>query len=120
MKPIGSILKNACPDCEADMILRNSKYGLFYGCINFPECTSAHGAHKDTGEPLGIPADKKTKEWRMKAHEAFDQLWKKYGYKRKESYKLLQTTMGMTSEQAHIGRFDIEQCKKLIQKLEGI
>jgi ssDNA-binding Zn-finger/Zn-ribbon topoisomerase 1 len=27
-----------CPKCRTKMILRSSKYGLFYGCSNFPRC----------------------------------------------------------------------------------
>ncbi len=114
MKHIGFSLKKACPECGCDMILRNSKYGLFYGCINYPECDATHGAHKDSGEPLGIPADKETRKMRMKAHGDFDNLWQKYGYKRQESYKLLQNIMGLNKDQAHIGRFNISQCKLLM------
>ncbi len=122
MKPIGTLLKNACPECKSDMILRNSKYGLFYGCVNYPKCQSTHGAHntgKLQGEPLGIPADKETKEWRIKAHNVFDKLWKKNGLKRTEAYSLLQMIMGMEPEDAHIGKFNIRQCKKVIKLLEA-
>ena len=107
-----------CPECNSEMVLRNSKYGLFYGCSRYPECKGAHGAHQSSGKPLGIPADKETKTWRMKAHDAFDKLWKKYGYKRKDSYKLLQTIMGLNEKEAHIGRFDKKQCQFLIAKTE--
>ncbi len=27
-----------CPKCEAKLVLRNSKYGDFYGCSNYPKC----------------------------------------------------------------------------------
>lgn len=27
-----------CPICGGELILRNGKYGPFYGCSNFPEC----------------------------------------------------------------------------------
>lgn len=110
-----------CPICKDLMVLRrtdrftysNGDSRLFYGCRNFPECKSTHGAHPD-GKPLGIPADRETKRWRMKAHESFDKLWKSHGLTRGESYKVLQKMMGMTEGEAHIGRFNIEQCKRLI------
>lgn len=110
--------KLICPECGDLMELRNSKYGLFYGCVRYPECTGTHGAHNNSGEPLGIPANKETKEWRIRAHAAFDKVWKKYGYTRPESYRLLQTVMGMTAGEAHIGRFDKGQCQRLIRKIE--
>lgn len=27
-----------CPKCGAEMVLRNSKHGVFYGCRSFPKC----------------------------------------------------------------------------------
>ena len=27
-----------CPYCKADLVLRNGKYGAFYGCSNYPKC----------------------------------------------------------------------------------
>lgn len=27
-----------CPDCGAEMVKRNSRYGEFYGCSNYPTC----------------------------------------------------------------------------------
>ena len=103
-----------CPECGALMILKNSKHGLFWGCSNFPQCKAAHGAHPD-GTPLGIPADKATKQARIKAHTAFDGLWKRQGMKRKRAYRWLQERMGLGEEDCHIGRFNTEQCNRVIE-----
>lgn len=27
-----------CPKCEGDLVVRNGKYGKFYGCSNYPKC----------------------------------------------------------------------------------
>lgn len=27
-----------CPYCKTDLVLRNGKYGAFYGCSNYPKC----------------------------------------------------------------------------------
>lgn len=110
-----------CPLCRNLMVLRRTdkfRYGsgrsrLFWGCIRFPDCNSTHGAHPN-GKPLGIPADAETKQSRMKAHEAFDKLWTEHGLSRRESYTVLQKMMGMSADEAHIGRFDIAQCQRLI------
>ncbi len=112
-------LKGECPECiGGDLILRDSKYGLFYGCEHFPACRGKHGAHKETGEPFGKPADKETREWRIRAHSSFDKLWKSGKVKRKKAYSILSELMGMKEGKAHIGSFNIEQCKKLIKKLK--
>jgi hypothetical protein len=98
------------------MVLRHTskfpKHPLFYGCSTWPTCTATHGAHAD-GTPLGIPADKVTKAARIKAHDAFDKLWQGGQMRRVEAYTWMQRVMGMTKEQAHIGRFTKAECEKL-------
>lgn len=32
--------EKVCSKCGADMVLRNSKHGVFYGCSRFPKCTN--------------------------------------------------------------------------------
>ena len=31
-----------CPRCGGDLIVRNGKYGAFYGCSNYPKCRFTH------------------------------------------------------------------------------
>jgi len=95
------------------MILRPSRYGKFYGCERFPDCDAAHGAHED-GRPLGVPANHETKQARIRAHAAFDTLWKSGLMGRNAAYRWMQSTLGMTPDEAHIGRFDIATCDRLI------
>ena len=116
-----------CGECGASMVLRTttkmlSKEGLplkFYGCSRYPECHGTHSAHQSSGKPMGIPANKETKEWRQKAHALFDPYVAKWFSNRREGYKFLKNIMGLLPEDAHISRFDIEQCKKLILLLEA-
>jgi len=119
--PYGSILKNACPDCGQDMILKKSKYGPFYGCAKFPSCRAAHGAHSD-GRPLGIPANKATKRARIAAHKTFDMLWDGDNplMGRKDAYRWMQNAMDLSKEDAHIGRFSEEQCEQLKHKVMNL
>jgi hypothetical protein len=104
-----------CPECGAPMRLKPSKFGLFYGCSKWVEtkCPGAHGAHKD-GTPLGVPADKATKEVRQVTHHVFDHLWKTSLMSRGAAYRWMQGAMGMSAAEAHIGRFSREECKKLL------
>lgn len=108
-----------CPKCGSNMILRNSRFGLFWGCSQFSMtgCDATHGAHPD-GRPLGIPADARTSKARIEAHAVFDQLWKDGPLTRSGAYRWLQTAMGLSDEEAHIGRFTYEQCEQLKEKVE--
>jgi len=33
----------SCPDCGCELVVRNSKYGEFVGCSNYPKCTYIKG-----------------------------------------------------------------------------
>lgn len=76
-----------------------------------------YGAHRDTGEPLGTPADGPTKLARMAAHASFDRLWQGGRAHRKmnryKAYGWMAKAMGLSTEEAHIGRFSAEQCQLL-------
>lgn len=107
-----------CGECGSRMLLKSGEYGLFYSCIRYPACRGVHSAHQNSGKPMGIPANRETIEWRKKAHAVFDPYVKKWFTNRREGYKFLQTTMGMTPSEAHISKFNIEQCQKLIGIIE--
>ena len=102
-----------CGDCGAPMEIRPSKFGCFYGCTGYPACKGTHGAHPD-GSPLGIPADKATREARVRAHFVFDQLWKSKRMSRRDAYQWMRTFLNLSHRTAHIGQLSAEQCDKLI------
>lgn len=106
-----------CGECQSPMILRESRYGKFWGCSQYPECKGTHGAHQADGRPLGIPADKETKEARIKAHAAFDELWKGRQMTRTAAYQWMGEAMALEPANRHIGRFTKEQCARLIALL---
>jgi hypothetical protein len=98
------------------MVLRNrrSDGGPFYGCSRYPACSGTHGAHAD-GTPLGVPGDAATKRARREAHAAFDRLWHGGPFTRRRAYAWLAQVMGITSKQAHIGRFTRLQCREVVR-----
>lgn len=107
-----------CPECEGRLVLLLSKYGFFYGCINYPYCRATHEAHRN-GKPMGEPADKTTRYWRVKAHRVFDQLYQGSNplMTRDEAYAYLERLMKLPEEKAHISNFDVAQCQDLIDLL---
>jgi len=108
-----------CPECGERMVLRSSKFGLFYGCSRYPKCRAAHGANAD-GSPLGVPADAETRAVRHAAHEALDAIWglvlrgNGRASARREAYRWLRHTMGMRAENCHIASFDKETCERVV------
>ena len=102
-----------CPECDGVLVLKDSRFGKFYGCMNWPKCDVTHGAHDD-GTPLGIPANKATREARMRAHEEFDTLWKGHRMTRGRAYEWMRQVMSLSEDEAHIGKLDQSQCEELI------
>jgi len=107
-----------CPDCGAPMELRKSKFGLFYGCATFPACRGTHGAKPD-GSPLGIPADKETRQARIAAHHAFDRLWTEHGWTRGQAYAWLADLLALPPEEAHIAMLNKAMCMRVIDQVFG-
>lgn len=96
-----------CPECGSQMKLKNSKYGLFFGCVTYPKCKSTHGAHPD-GRSLGVPANKETKLLRSKIHRLCENLWGSWGSKecnRKGMYAWLRNN----APKPHIGEMNKEE-----------
>jgi hypothetical protein len=74
---------------------------------------------KKNGEPRGYPADKETRRWRVKAHKAFDRLWKDGGMTRISAYTWLAGRMGLKKHECHIAMLDKDQCKAAIDIIKG-
>lgn len=115
--------KVPCPDCGALMALRASKQTkifsedrsrLFYGCTKFPNCMGTVSADDD-GKPQGVPATLGTKKARIRAHMAFDKLWKKPDGRmsRDEAYGWMKERLGFE----HIAEIDEAQCEELLAAL---
>lgn len=140
----GEVEGMECPEdgCDGSLELRESKHGLFYGCTEWPDCDATHGAHPD-GRPLGVPADKPTKRARMRAHEAFDPLWRNapqhYDIRdevgtpehgeavrkiqkvaRVRCYRWLAHRLRMDVDECHIGMFDAFTCELVVKVCRGV
>lgn len=96
------------------VLRRHAEFGPFWGCSRYPACRGIHGAHSD-GRPKGIPANKETRQERIRAHEAFDVLWRNGYLARGAAYKWLQEALGLErEEECHIGRFDLATCRRVV------
>lgn len=129
--------KLKCPYCNSDAELTSSTkiYGKDYGyawiCKNFPKCDSYVGCHKGTKKSLGRLANKELRRWKNKAHIYFDRLWiykiwklnqEREGYHplRKKSvrfsaYSWLAKELKIDINDCHIGMFDTDMCKKVVE-----
>lgn len=113
-----------CPYCHKEAVfadgrkiyphrpdLHDKKY---YLCS---PCNAYVGCHPSTDKPLGRLANKELREAKMKAHSIFDPLWKSKTMKRSHAYEMLAEKLGITKNQCHIGMFDVDTCKRVVEVL---
>lgn len=115
-----------CPYCKSTVVLKSSleiyrnDYGYVYVCSKYPDCNSYVGTHKHSLKPLGRLANKELRALKIEAHKYFDTIWRyrrNQGFRKARSngYKWLSEQLGLTIEDTHIGLFDIETTKKVIE-----
>lgn len=105
-----------CPDCGRYLVLRRgSRFGLYWGCVDFPRCQATHGAHQRTGMPLGTPGDRLTRGARKAAHQFFDPMWQSGQMSRVAAYEWMRRVLGVPRERAHISRLTQAECETLIE-----
>ena len=111
--------KVICPYCQQPAVLQSSKkvyngqdYGPIWHC---QPCGAWVGCHPGTNNPLGSLANAELRRWRWRAHLHFDTLWKNKGIMtRTQAYEWLQNITRLSPEEAHIGKFDARECKRLV------
>lgn len=114
-----------CPYCNQrtkyvdSSVVYGKSYGMIYYCA---QCQAWVGVHKGTNKALGRLANKKLRKYKCMSHYYFDGLWKKkvkQGCKkhdaRRMAYKWLSEQMGIPASETHIGMFDVDQCKQVIE-----
>ena len=81
------------------------------------------GCHAKTEKPLGRLADSELRAAKQAAHAVFDPLWQarqrvsglEKFRARGRGYKWLAEQMGIPTKLCHIGMFDIEQCRRVVE-----
>lgn len=110
-----------CPYCgrEAEYLSSKEFYGRSYGTYLYVcrPCDARVGTHKNSDRPLGTLADRELRSLRRLCHAHFDVLWKSRQMTRSQAYKWLQRVMSLPRDKAHIGMFDKEQCRELLDYL---
>lgn len=120
---------NAPANLESSIKVYRRDYGLMYICSNYPACDAYVGVHKSNNKPLGRLANKELRQWKNKAHAAFDPLWQaKYkkrlkergadyrkSFARSSGYKWLANELNIDRKDCHVGMFDVDTCKRVVE-----
>jgi DNA-directed RNA polymerase subunit RPC12/RpoP len=122
-----------CPYCsnptdyvDSQEIYRTKSYGMVYLCR---PCSAYVGVHKGTDKALGRLANAELRKAKMDAHFWFDQIAKteagvinsvwtefvKGTSNRAKAYLWLSKMLGIHADDCHIGMFDEEMCKRVME-----
>lgn len=113
-----------CPYCGKDSKYVDSSeiYGRSYGMVYLCKpCDAYAGVHKGTDNALGRLANYELRKAKQEAHFYFDKLWTekiargfKKGIARNTAYIWLSNKLNLPGEETHIGWFDMDMCKKVV------
>ena len=90
----------------------------FWYCEDCQAWVGCH--HNDIRQPKGRLANAELRKMKMAAHRAFDPIWMNGSWKgsrsrkRGKAYRMLADKMGITVDKCHIGMFNLDQCRKVI------
>ena len=133
-----------CPYCGSLATLRPASviHGLsdisagtyLYVCRRWPACdayvsahdrthrpmgTLANGDLRHTKQPLGTLANGDLRHKRILAHHALHSVQTQLGMNRDQSYRWLQTQMGLPGDQVHIAKCGDYRCEQIIRICEN-
>lgn len=107
--------ERVCGVHKRSLVAKATKFGTVFEC-------RAEGCTVMCWEGgTSTPADERTRDARKSAHAVFDPLWRrkiKFA-SRNKAYKWLAAVMGVPAGRAHIGMFDLEQCRRLISIIKS-
>jgi hypothetical protein len=83
----------------------------FWAC---DPCGAWVGVHPGTVRPLGRLANAELRRAKMRAHAAFDPLWRDGLTDRRSAYSLLADELGISREACHVGYFDAPTCERVV------
>lgn len=119
----GATLQVPCPEPihsghPFNMTLMPRSDGRMEWRCTYPGCHGNHLADA-RGVPVGVPADQETRRMRTEAHRHFDPLHRGRGslMTERRARQWMAEVMGIPEEDAHIGLFTADECRRLIREI---
>lgn len=117
-----------CPYCGRAVQLHPASYiygddtikpdSYLYVCNGYPNHCDAYVGADQNRRPKGTLANSELRHKRIEAHRALDQIWKNRYMTKHETYAWLQTRLGLSGKEMHIGNFSDYYCGKVIQECQ--
>lgn len=108
-----------CPYCgrkteliDSAEIYHGKTYGWMYICR---PCDAYVGCKTGKKESLGRLANAELRKYKQAAHDVFDLIWQDNHISRTEAYTWLSQQLGLDRDFTHMGMFNVDQCKQVIE-----
>lgn len=89
-------------------------------CGCHPPASDQGGGQGDGTVPLGRLANAELRAAKQAAHAAFDPIWRSGRMRRREAYAWLAKALGVPAKDAHIGMFDVDQCRRVVDVVAAL
>lgn len=116
---MGSMKTVICDYCgkpteyvDSSVVYHGRSYGMIYYC---KACEAWVGVHRGSDKPMGRLANFELRVEKRKAHAVFDQIWRHKHMRRESAYAWLAEQLGLPRQETHIGMFDVDQCKRVVE-----
>jgi hypothetical protein len=109
-----------CPSCGGQLVLTTTTSGKYLYCCQKKGCDGYMMCSQETKAPSGPPSNMEVRRMRAECHYRFDSLWKGGYLTRRGAYIWLSHRLGLSEDDAHIGKLDTDMCKKLIILVESL
>lgn len=84
-------------------------------CDAYVGCHKKESGQGDGTQPLGRLANAELRRAKSQAHAAFDPRWKMRTMSRSKAYAWLARELGLPVDRTHIGDFDVETCRRVVE-----
>lgn len=113
-----------CPYCGApvefksnEVIYRhNFNNGFVYICARFPECNSYVAAHSVSRKPLGILADKNTRDLRKSVFRIVSPYWQKGLVRKQTVYETIAKILNKEGAFISIAQLNKNECNTVLSQ----
>lgn len=105
--------------CDSHGLSDISAGTYLYVCRRWPACDAYVTADRRTKQPLGTLANGDLRHKRILAHHALHSVQAQLGMSRDQSYRWLQTQMGLPGDQVHIAKCGDYRCEQIIRICEN-
>jgi hypothetical protein len=111
-----------CPRCKGDLLLKDGRFGFFYGCENWInlQCTGSMDCNQQTVEPFLLYTDEFTLEAQRRLQVAFDQVWTSGLKSKPQAFLWLAEFLNRPARELRFQYLSKEECARAMKAIRKL